>query len=391
MKLLLTNDELHEVRGGTQVFVMDLAKALQERGHEVAVYAWLRGSLAEELTQAGVPVVAVPADCGFVPDLIHGQHHLATMTALTAFPTVPVVYHCHGYAPWQERPPVHPSIICYLGMSRAMVHWMAAVTGRKSEDIVVLPNSVRLDRFRRVREPRQTPKRALLFGNSFIPGEYISRLRSACRKCGITLEFAGAPFGNATSTPEELLPDFDIVFAVGRSALEAMACGCAVFPFSVLGCGPLLCPETLETWGGRNFTVPERGFPVDVNLMTNRIKTFNPSIVSAVTTQIRSNATFARTCEQLETLYQTILQRWLEHPQPTPGEASRAVSAYLASLGPYIKGSDQRIATLRLQHKKSKERLGRLKLRLQVAEDKWNRMQARLPGFLRRWLRCGLE
>ena len=82
MKLLLTNDELHEIRGGTQTFTMDLALGLRARGHEVAIYAWMRGSLADELAGAGVPVIASPRECGFLPEVIHAQHHLAAMTAI---------------------------------------------------------------------------------------------------------------------------------------------------------------------------------------------------------------------------------------------------------------------------------------------------------------------
>ena len=47
MKLLLTNDELHEVNGGTQLFIGELARELLNRGHEVAVYSWLAGSVAD--------------------------------------------------------------------------------------------------------------------------------------------------------------------------------------------------------------------------------------------------------------------------------------------------------------------------------------------------------
>ncbi|MEI6535897.1 MAG: hypothetical protein WCN98_11190 [Verrucomicrobiaceae bacterium] len=391
MKLLITNDELDEIRGGTQVFVADAAKEMRQRGHQVAVYSWLRGSLADELVQAGVPVVASPRDCGFIPDIIHAQHHLAAMTAITAFPGVPAVYHCHGYSPWQERPPVHPRIVRYIGMAQAMVNWMASVTGRKAEEIIVLQNSVHLGRFHRVRVPRNKPERALLFGNAFVPGEHISRLRRACERCGITLEFAGEPFGNATTTPEEILPDYDIVFAIGRSALEAMASGCAVVPFSAAGCGPLLRPEMLDAWGGRNFTVPERTFPVEFKAIMQKIKMFDPGAATAVTLAIRNTASFERTCEKLESLYQETINSLADRPLPTPEDESLALSAYVGGLGPYIKGADERLATLRLQREKSKERLRRLKHRLIKLEAKWDIIEKRLPGFIRRWLLRGID
>jgi hypothetical protein len=283
MKLLLTNDELHEVRGGTQVFISDLAAALQERGHTVAVYAWLRGSVSEALEARGVPVVSSPKACGFVPEVIHGQHHLATMTALCAFPSTPAIYYCHGYGPWQERPPRHPRILKYAGMAEAMRQWLAIESGRPSEDIHILPNSVHLGRFQQVRSLCQRPRRALIYGNAFIPPSHVSRIQQACDRAGVRLDKLGAPFGNAITAPEEVLPEYDLVFAIGRSALEAMACGCAVMPCSVRGCGPLVDPESLAFWSRRNFTVPGDIFPMEVKRIEKEIRRFDPGVAAEVT------------------------------------------------------------------------------------------------------------
>jgi glycosyltransferase involved in cell wall biosynthesis len=385
MNLLLTNDEMDEVRGGTQTSIMDLAQALKGRGHKVAVYSWLCGSLASELRALGVPVVDSPRDCGFIPDVIHGQHHLAAMTALCAFPGVPAVYHCHGYGPWQEQPPKHPRITHYVGMAQAMALWMASVTGRKLGDIVIIPNSVHLGRFQKVRHLPRTPQRALLFGNTFIPGESISKLRRACTRCGMTLDLVGAQFGNATSAPQDLLPEYDIVFAIGRSALEALASGCAVVPFTAAGCSAMVHMETLRWYIDRNFTVPENVAELTMKLLVQRIRQFEPGRAAAATSAIRLEAGFDRTCERLENLYRQAME-------PLPGPAAScwpdealALSVYLKWLGPHVKGADDRFTKLRAQREKSKERIAKLQLKLRHSEQRWQRVEARLPGILRRW------
>ncbi|RBP43682.1 hypothetical protein DES53_10581 [Roseimicrobium gellanilyticum] len=385
MKLLLTNDELHEVRGGTQVFISDLAIALQERGHTVAVYAWLRGSVSAALEAQGVAVLESPQACAFVPEVIHGQHHLATMTALCAFPSAPAIYHCHGYGPWQERPPRHPRIARYVGMAEAMRHWLAVEAGRPQEDICILPNSVHLGRFRNVRQLCQRPRRALLYGNAFIPAHHVSRIQQACERAGTHLDKLGAPFGNAITAPEDVLPEYDLVFAIGRSALEAMACGCAVMPCSVRGCGPIINPESLEAWGRRNFTVPGDIFPMEVKRVEKEIRSFDPGKASEVTRRVRARYSFDGTCTQLEALYTEVLATWTTAPPPDALAENRAISSYLATLGPLIKGAEGRVKQLREQAQTSRGRVAKLKLRLQEEQRRWKQLTQRMPSFLKRW------
>lgn len=385
MKLLLTNDELHEVRGGTQVFISDLAVALQERGHTVAVYAWLRGSVGEALAARGVAVVSSPQACGFVPEVIHGQHHLATMTALCAFPSAPAIYYCHGYGPWQERPPKHPRILKYVGMAEAMRPWLSTETGKPSGDIRILPNSVHLGRFQRVRDLCQRPRRALLYGNAFIPASHVSRLQQACDRAGVRLDKVGAPFGNAIPAPEEVLPEYDLVFAIGRSALEAMACGCAVMPCSVRGCGPIVDPDSLEFWSRRNFTVPGDIFPMEVKRIEKEIRRFDPGVAAEVTRRVRTVHSFDATCEALERLYAEVHAAWRAAPAQDACAESSAMSDYLATLGPLIKGADERLKQAREQARTSRGRVAKLKQRLQEEQRRWQQLTRRMPSVLRRW------
>jgi hypothetical protein len=385
MKLLLTNDELHEVRGGTQVYISDLAVALQGRGHTVAVYAWLRGSVSTALESRGVTVLESPQACAFVPEVIHGQHHLATMTALCAFPSTPAIYYCHGYGPWQERPPRHPRIARYVGMAEAMRHWLATEAARPPEDVCILPNSVDLGRFHQVRELCQRPRRALLYGNAFIPPSHVSRLQQACNRSGIRLDKLGAPFGNAVTSPEDVLPEYDLVFAIGRSALEAMACGCAVMPCSVRGCGPIVTPESLDSWSRRNFTVPGDVFPMEVKRVEKAIRGFDPGKTGEVTRRVRAQYSFDGTCTQLEALYAEVLATWAAAPPQDASAESSALSAYLATLGPLIKGTDERVKKLREQVQTSRGRVAKLKLRLQEERRRWEQLTGRMPSLLKRW------
>src|SRR4030095_9893124 len=102
MRILITNHSLDE-RGGVQTAVRTLARGLERLGHSVMAF----GSDLHEgarLTQNDVIPVATDLEgLAFAPDIIHAQHHLDGMTALTALPGVPAIFHCHG-ATWRGTP-----------------------------------------------------------------------------------------------------------------------------------------------------------------------------------------------------------------------------------------------------------------------------------------------
>ena len=56
---------------------------------------------------------------------------------------------------------------------------------------------------------------------------YARAIAAACHAAGITLDVVGGAAGRVSDAPEHLLPAYDIVFAKGRTALEALAVGCA--------------------------------------------------------------------------------------------------------------------------------------------------------------------
>src|SRR5687767_14938505 len=103
MRVLLTNTRL-EYRYGSETYLLDVARWLRDQGHEAIAYSARLGPFAQQMRSEGIAVVDDPAIAGEPPDVIHAHHHLATITALTAFPGVPAVAVCHGWLPWEELP-----------------------------------------------------------------------------------------------------------------------------------------------------------------------------------------------------------------------------------------------------------------------------------------------
>src|SRR5438045_2366663 len=104
MRVLITNNTLAR-RAGTELYVRDVALGLLRRGHQPVAYSTTLGEVAEELRAATVPVISDLNQLAAEPDVIHGHHHLDAMIAMLHFPHVPAVYFCHGWEPWEERPP----------------------------------------------------------------------------------------------------------------------------------------------------------------------------------------------------------------------------------------------------------------------------------------------
>src|SRR6202023_1444656 len=113
--VLLTNNTLAG-RAGSEMYVSDIARALIGRGHHPIAYSTQLGDVARELERATVPVIDDLNALNTPPDLIHGHHHLDAMAAMLRFPDVPALYICHGWLPWEERPPIFPSIKRYVAV-----------------------------------------------------------------------------------------------------------------------------------------------------------------------------------------------------------------------------------------------------------------------------------
>src|SRR5205085_9379000 len=72
------------------------------------------------------------------------------------------------------------------------------------------------------------PRRALILCNQTKENAYLEAARAACAGAGVSLDVYGLGVGRPCERPGELLAAYDIVFAKGRTALEALAVGASV-------------------------------------------------------------------------------------------------------------------------------------------------------------------
>ncbi|MFN0129291.1 MAG: hypothetical protein ACKV19_21700 [Verrucomicrobiales bacterium] len=392
MRVLLTNHELAR-RTGTEWLTAELAVELRSRGHQVAVFTWALGEMATRVAAAGVPVVDDPARIPFRPDIIHGQHHLATMAALTAWPRVPGLFYCHGVQPFDEFPPRHPRLQRYLSMAAINNEWLAQAAAITTDRVATVPNWFDPARFVTVRHPGAPADAAALYSNRIRSGPLFETVRDACRRQGLSLSGLGHGFGSPVEAPETVLPKFAVVFATGRSALEALACGCAVIPLdAVAGLGPAVTPDSFDEHRDRNWCVYRKPTDVEASDVEAALTQLDPAATAEVTRRVRQELTLAQGAAALESQYTSVLEEAAEEADgspvsPPPLEAAALVE-YFRFLAARTRENDTAFAEARRAARQA-EKIPALRDELTASRSQHRALIGRLEAswWGRRWLR----
>jgi hypothetical protein len=333
--VLITNAFLRDWTG-SELYIRDVAMELIKRGHKPIVYSPRLGKLADEFRKKSIPVIKDLNSINVKPDLIHGQHHLETMTALAQFPGTPVVFFCHGWLPWEETPPLHPRIIQYVTVSDAVRDRLIYECGIPNEKITTILNSVDMERF----QPRPLlpaiPKRALVFNNQADESNILGIIRKACAYNGMVVDSMGYINGNPSLDPESQLGKYDIIFAVGRSALESLAIGVAVICCSLEGTGQMVTTQNMDWMRRNNFGIRVLNQPLTADILSAEIQRYDPLDALKVSQKIRTTAKLSNMVDQILDVYNTTLHSFAKKHQPDPVAESLAFSNYLKGLSEKI-------------------------------------------------------
>jgi hypothetical protein len=309
---------------GTAIYTRDLALALLRRGHLPIVYAGQTGPLAAELRHATIPVVTDLDDMGGPPDVIHGHHQFETLVALTRFPRVPALFVCHDGLTWHSIPPVGPRIGMYVAVDRNCRDRMVFEHGIAEQSIHLLTNPVDLQRFARRSSLPSNPRRALVFSNN-ADETWVRPVRAVCQSRGIALEIGGA--GRPIERPEEVLPQYDLVFAKARCAIEALAAGCAVIVCDAQGLSGLVTTSSLEAMRQLNFGARTLRRAIDETTIGAEIDRYDPGDAAAVCERVRQSADSDLLADQFIALYDELCSR-----PPAGGDELLAVSRSLSRM-----------------------------------------------------------
>ena len=312
------------------LYVRDLALELQRQGHTPVVFSSTAGGVAAELRGAGIAVTDTLGRLREAPDIIHGHHHAPTLVALRRWPTVPAIHVCHDHTSWHDRTPIHPNIRRHFGVSRACVQRLVR-DGVPEGEAELLLNFVDTARF----EPRTTlparPRRALVFSNYAHEGSHLPAVMEACRQAGLELDVVGAGVGRIVTRPELLLPQYDIIFAKAKAAMEAMAVGTAVIMCDFSGVGPMVTSTQFEELRPLNFGFEALRDPLEPEHLLREIARYDPEDAARVRDLLRSEAGLVGAVEGLVAIYREAIA---EHRRMWSGStpSRRGLWSYRESL-----------------------------------------------------------
>jgi glycosyltransferase involved in cell wall biosynthesis len=382
LRVLLTCYELG-LRSGSQLYTRDVAETLRELGHSPVVFSPRPGVVSEEMRLRGVAVIHDLALLGSPPDVIHGQHHREALEAMLRFPAVPALFVCHGWLPWQEAPPRFPSLLRYVAVDTLRRDRLVLEHGIPEEKVTILPNFVDLDRFRPRPPLPPKPRRALLFSNHGGPHTYAPAVEEACAQAGIELTLIGRAAGREEARPETILPSFDLVFARGRAALEAMATGAAVVLCDVEGAGPMVGSANFDALRALNFGLGALRPPIEPDRLLAEIRRYDPDDATKIRDRVRREAGRREAAESLVTLYRQVKEEGAslqgeEHLRACLDAAAR----YLAWVGPTFDRTQDELLSARETLQRTESELARNRATLEALENSpFSRLRARLLGW----------
>jgi len=345
MRILITNHTLANP-GGTEAYVRDLAFALLKRGHMPIAYSTKLGDIAQEIRAATIPVIDNLDALATPPDIIHGHHHLDTMTALLRFPEVPAVYFCHGWLPWEESPPRFPRILRYVAVDHSCRDRLLLEHGIPEDRIRVLLNFVDLERFKARGPLPARPKRALVFSNYATEDTQIPAVCDACARHGITTDVVGLGAGKVCARPEDILGRYDLVFAKGRAALECLAVGVAVILCDKKGVGPMVTSGEFDRLRPLNFGLRTLREPLHADSIERQIARYDAEDAAKVSRIVRANGGADAVVDQIVSLYEEIIAENRSSGKPNPDEEARCTAAYLRWLAPTVKDQQEHVKSL---------------------------------------------
>jgi hypothetical protein len=330
-------------RSGTEVVAADIARALAARGHHPVLYSPHLGEHAAALRAEGLRVVDSLDVADLRPDIIHGQHNVTTVTAMVRFARVPAVFVCHDATSWHDEPPMLDRIRRYIAVDEACRERLVAGAGIAPERVSVLLNAVDLVRFARRAPLPSRPLRALALTKN---AAHLPAVREACRQRGIALDELGPGVGLVAPDLERLLPDYDVVFATARMAIESLAVGVAVVACDARGFAGMVTTQTVAGWRARNFGWTTLTQPTTAAHVLAALDCYDPVDAARVTDRIRAEAGLDAAIDRLEAIYREVLAAPADASSAADDAERRALAVFLARWLPDYRAQAERESLL---------------------------------------------
>lgn len=226
MRLVLGSYYL-DAPGGAVTYLATAARELQHLGHDVHAFTHYPGDMAERLERDGISICG-PGSLPETADAVLVQDSATAYELAERLPDVGQVFVCHGGEFALDVPPQVPGVVGVVVVLNDRVRRRIEAMALDVQ-VVRLRQPIDYARFFPRGEPRERPERAVLLGN-YLRGARRDAVTAALERAGIEWRQLGR-FGEPVADPAPALSEADILIGYGRSALEGMSSGCAVYVY----------------------------------------------------------------------------------------------------------------------------------------------------------------
>jgi 2-polyprenyl-3-methyl-5-hydroxy-6-metoxy-1,4-benzoquinol methylase/glycosyltransferase involved in cell wall biosynthesis len=316
LKILITNHHLLDYTG-SEVLTLTLAENLQIYGHEIVVYSKFIDKMRSNFEKLSIRLVNDLAELeneNF--DIAHVHHSISLIEVRKYFPTIPIVFYSQGVLPFLENPPLFElGVGKYIALSQEIKDNLVS-QGISEDKIEIIRNIVDPEKFSSAKSINSIPQNALVI-SSRIDEVRENIIREACRTKNISLSFLGGRFGEVS---QEILREYignsDIVFSLGRGAIEAMMAGRAVIIFDYLGGDGMVTSDSFEEVSKNNFSGRKYGLNYNVSELVNEIDKYNYADILKVQQMAVNNFSAKDAVMKLTKIYNLVIENFLKNGVP---------------------------------------------------------------------------
>jgi len=276
MNILLATNHLFAFTG-SEITLYTIAKFLKEKGYDVSVFAkYVDPGFTGVFNGIATLCTDLRQIQGHHYDAAYVQHHTTALEVRHHFPDLPIVLASLGVLPFLEQPPIIDlNISRYLAISEEVKANLMR-KGIGEDAITIFRNIVDSRKFRPSRKISNTPRSAIIYSYR-IDNSTVATIQRACEIVGIQCRRIGEKPGvlhqdDVTAQINEA----EIVFTLGRGAIETMMCGKIPIIYDYLGGDGMVTPENIQELMRCNFSGRLHGVSYTVQQLIEEINKFKP-------------------------------------------------------------------------------------------------------------------
>ncbi|KKU54744.1 MAG: WsbH [Candidatus Moranbacteria bacterium GW2011_GWE1_49_15] len=291
---------------GSELFTKELAERLAKKSHKIFVYAPFLGKVSDSMKNKGIDIVSDLKNISLEKiDVIHAQHNVTAILVRSVFPNTPMVFMSHGVVPELEQSPsIDIGISRYIAVSEEVKENL--LKSNISEDkIDIVRNFVDTEKFCCRNKINKKPKKVLVISNHYTD-EVRSNIEKACEELKIFVEHVGLP-NNPTDDVAGAINRSDIVFTLGRGALEAMSCERNVIVYDVHGADGFINEENFFDYRKKNFSGRTNSINFSKSELKEEIGKYDPNLGLKLRNVVRKENEIEFIVSRLEKIYENAL------------------------------------------------------------------------------------